>query len=146
MKHLRRLYQHNFENDIYLAQCFVVGGACVLVNLAVLSLMLAFGLPEGVCLAGGIAASVVTNFMLTRRVTFSYARDRNIWSQFIGYVGASAVGMAVNYSVGLYMRNTVLTEGAYSLQLAALIGSACGMFFNFLGNRYVVFRKRFIRK
>ncbi|MEM9580136.1 MAG: glycosyltransferase family 2 protein [Pseudomonadota bacterium] len=146
IKHLRRLYLHKFENAMYLAQFFVVGGSGVFVNLAVLSLMLAFGLPEGVCLAGGIAASVVTNFMLNRRFTFSYARERNIWSQFIGFVGASAVGMAVNYSVALYMRNTVLTEGAYSLQLAALIGIACGMFFNFLGNRYIVFRKRFIRK
>ena len=146
IKHLRRLYLHKFENAMYLAQFFVVGGSGVVVNLGVLSLLLALGLAEGVCLAGGIGASVVTNFLLNRRFTFSYARSRNVWSQFAGFIGASAVGMIVNYAVALYMRNSVLTDGAYSLQLAALAGIACGMLFNFLGNRYVVFRKRFIRK
>lgn len=146
IQHLRRLYLHKFENAMHLAQFFVVGGSGVFVNLAVLSLLLSLGVPEQLCLAGGIGVSVVTNFLLNRRFTFSYARSRNIWSQFAGFLIASAVGMMVNYGVALYMRSSVLSDGAYSLQFAALSGIAAGMIFNFLGNRYLVFRKRFIRK
>ena len=90
--------------------------------------------------------SVVTNFLLNRRFTFSYARHGSLPGQFLGFLGASAVGLAVNYAVALFMHASVLTDGPWALQLSALTGIAAGMVFNFLGNRYVVFRKRYIRK
>jgi dolichol-phosphate mannosyltransferase len=61
-------------------------------------------------------------------------------------VAASSVGMAVNYGVALYVRTYLVEDMAFGLQIAAMIGVAAGMAFNFLGNRYVVFRKRFVRK
>jgi dolichol-phosphate mannosyltransferase len=54
--------------------------------------------------------------------------------------------MAVNYSVALYLLNSVLPEGPLALQSAAVLGIAAGMGFNFMLSRYVVFRKRFIRE
>ncbi len=146
IQHLRRLYIHKFSNTMHLLQFFVVGGSGVIVNLAVLTVLLQLGLPEAVCLAGGIAISLVTNFLLNRRFTFSYARGSRIWTQFAGFVASSSVGMAVNYSVALYLRAEVLPETPYALQLAALLGIAGGMIFNFLGSRYVVFRKNYIRR
>lgn len=146
IKHLRRLYLYRFTNIMYLAQFLVVGASGLVVNLVVLSILLMLGLPEPVCLAGGIAVSLVTNFALNRRFTFSYAREGHVGRQFLGFLGASAVGLTVNYGVALFIRNTLLTEGAFALQLSAIAGIAAGMIFNFLGNRYVVFRKRFIRK
>ena len=145
IQHLRRLYIHKFGNTMHLLQFLVVGGSGVIVNLATLTLLLSFGLPEAVCLAGGIATSLVTNFLLNRRFTFSYARGNSIWRQFAGFVASSSIGMAVNYSVALYLRAHVLPETSYTLQLAALLGIASGMVFNFLGSRYVVFRKKYIR-
>jgi dolichol-phosphate mannosyltransferase len=103
------------------------------------------GFPAGVCLAGGIAVSVVTNFLLNRRFTFSYARDRRIWPQFAGFIAASAVGMVVNYAVASALIAGPLGAHPYGLQLSAVAGIAGGMVFNYLGNRYVVFRKRYIR-
>lgn len=146
IKHLRRLYLYRFSNAMYLAQFLVVGASGLVVNLLVLSLLLAMGVSQAISLAGGIAVSLVTNFALNRRFTFSYARDGHIWRQFLGFLGASAVGLAVNYSVALFLARNVLTEGPFSTQMAAIVGVAAGMTFNFLGNRYVVFRKRFIRK
>jgi dolichol-phosphate mannosyltransferase len=146
IQHLRRLYLYRFANAMHLAQFLVVGASGTVVNLAVLSLLVAVGTAEPLALAGGIAVSVVTNFLLNRRFTFSYARDGNPVRQFLGFLGASAVGLAVNYAVALSMRGSVLTDGPWALQLSAATGIAAGMIFNFLGNRYVVFRKRYIRK
>jgi dolichol-phosphate mannosyltransferase len=146
LKHLRRLYIHKFGTAMDFLQFMVVGASGVVVNLAVLTLLLLLGLPEAACLAGGIAVSVVTNFLLNRRFSFSYARDRNPWAQFAGFVGASAIGMAVNYGVALYARSSLLPDTMLALYVAAVMGILSGMVFNFLGNRYVVFRRRYVRR
>lgn len=146
LQHLRRLYLHRFANIMYLAQFMVVGASGVVVNLGVLSGLSLAGAADSLALAGGIAVSVGTNFLLNRRFTFSYARDRPMLLQFLGFVGASAVGMAVNYAVALYLNTYVLGDGALSLQLSALGGIAAGMLFNFLGSRYLVFRKRYVKR
>ena len=146
IQHLRRLYLHKFANAMHLLQFLLVGASGVVVNMVVLALLMAMGAEPPVAIAGGIAVSVLTNFLLNRRFTFSYARDRNPWKQLVGFIGASAVGMVVNYTVSLYLLGNVLPEGRGSVYLASLCGIVAGMTFNFLGSRYVVFRKRFIRK
>lgn len=145
IRHIRRLYIHKFANAMYFLQFLVVGATGVVVNLTVLSLLLLLGLPDAVCLAGGIAVSVVTNFLLNRRFTFSYARDRNIWKQFAGFVSVSSLGIVVNYAVALAVNKTAVAGLPWGLHLAALAGIACGMIFNYIGNRYVIFRKTHIR-
>lgn len=146
IRHLRRLYIHKFANSMYLAQFAVVGGSGVVVNLAILSLLLSLGASDAIALAAGIGVSLLSNFLLNRRFTFDYARDQNMGRQFIGFLGASAVGFAVNYSVALFMLKNVLTDWSFSAQLAAITGILAGSIFNFLGNRFVVFRKKYIRK
>jgi dolichol-phosphate mannosyltransferase len=89
--------------------------------------------------------SLVTNFLLNRRFTFSYARHEPMLRQFLGFASASLLGLVVNYTVALWLRAAVFEEGAFALQLAALGGIVAGTGFNFLGARYVVFRKRFLR-
>jgi dolichol-phosphate mannosyltransferase len=130
---------------MYLAQFVAVGLSGAIVNLAVLTGLHLLGAPEKISLAGGIAVSVITNFLLNRRFTFSYARGGNVWRQFAAFVGTASIGMVVNYAIALYLRANVLVGGFASLQLAALAGIIGGTFFNFVGNRYVVFRKRYIK-
>ncbi len=145
IKHLRRLYIHKFANAMYFLQFLVVGASGVVVNLATLSLMLLAGFPNAACLAGGIATSVVSNFLLNRRFTFSYAREGNIWKQFIGFISVSSLGMAVNYAVALGVLKSSVGAMPLGLHLSALVGIASGMIFNYIGNRYVIFRKTHIR-
>lgn len=146
LQHLRRLYLYRFANAMHLAQFLVVGASGVVVNLAVLSLLLLLGLPDAACLAGGIAVSLVTNFLLNRRFTFSYAKDGPILRQFAGFVTASGLGLVVNYAVALFAHRNLFGDLDWSLQIAAMLGIAAGTGFNFLGARYLVFRKRFVRK
>lgn len=145
LQHLRRLYLHKFANAMYLLQFLAVGASGVVVNLVALSVLVWLGLSESLSLAGGIAVSLVSNFLLNRRFTFSYARDANPLLQFAGFLGASLVGMSVNFGVSMYLLHSVLPDVPRSIYLASLAGIASGMLFNFLGNRYIVFRKRFIR-
>tara|TARA_Y100000815_G_scaffold241390_1_gene237602 strand:- start:720 stop:1883 length:1164 start_codon:yes stop_codon:yes gene_type:complete len=146
IQHLRRLYLYKFANAMHLLQFLMVGASGVVVNMLVLTLLMVLGLPAKAAIAGGIIVSVLTNFLLNRRFTFSYARDRNPWKQLAGFIGASAIGMVVNYGVSVCLLNHVLPDSRGSVYLASLCGIVAGMTFNFLGSRYVVFRKRYIRK
>lgn len=146
IQHLRRLYLHRFSNAMYMAQFMVVGASGVVVNLGVLTILQFMGLPESFCLAGGIGISVVTNFLLNRRFTFSYAKDRPAMKQFLGFLGASAVGALVSFVVSLALRAQIFSGLSWGLHLAALGGVAGGMIFNYLGNRYIVFRKTHVHR
>jgi dolichol-phosphate mannosyltransferase len=146
VKHLRRLYLHRFGEAMHLAQFLVVGASGVIVNLAVLTLCQYLGASSAVAIACGIFVSIFSNFALNRRFSFSYARDRSWTSQLLGFVIASGAGAAVNFSVALYLQSRILSPTtSHSLQIAALVGVIAGMAFNFIANRYFVFRKRFIR-
>ena len=145
IKHLRRLYLHRFSEAMHLAQFLVIGASGVVVNLAVLTLLQKLGAPPAVAIASGICVSIISNFALNRRFSFSYSRDRSWTGQFLGFVIASFVGAAVNFSVALYLQSQVLAPTPHSLQIAALAGVIAGTAFNFIANRYFVFRKRFIR-
>jgi dolichol-phosphate mannosyltransferase len=145
IKHLRRLYVHKFATAMYLLQFLFVGATGVVVNMVVLTALLALGAPPTVGIAAGIAVSLFTNFLLNRRFTFSYARHGQFLKQFLGFAAASAIGIVVNFATSLLLLRNVLPEGHQSVYIASLCGIAAGMLFNFLGSRYVVFRKRHIR-
>lgn len=64
----------------------------------------------------------------------------------MGFLSVSSVGMVINYSVAIVMLGQVLHSAPYALHLASLCGIASGLIFNYMGNRYVIFRKTRIRK
>jgi dolichol-phosphate mannosyltransferase len=135
--HLGRLYTYKYAAWTSFAQFATVGASGVAVNLAVLQLALVLGAPELVAVAWGIAVSVGSNFVLNRRFTFAHARDEPWWRQFVGFCAASSVGMLVNFAVVVAVKWSGL---GLPIQVAALLGIAAGTGFNFLANRYWVFR------
>jgi dolichol-phosphate mannosyltransferase len=145
IQHIRRLYLYRFERSMSLLQFLAVGASGVIVNLTVLTLLLALNVPEWASLAAGIAVSLCTNFLLNRRFTFSYARDGHFWKQFAGFVGASSLGLVVNYVVSLTALVQFLPGVPYAPQMAAILGIACGVTFNYLGSRFFVFRRKFFK-
>ncbi|MGF1508720.1 MAG: glycosyltransferase [Myxococcota bacterium] len=140
--HLRRLYMFKYAGWSSFVQFAVVGLSGVFVNLAILQLFLWLGTPELVAVAFGICVSMVTNFALNRRFTFESARDAPWPSQFVGFCTASSIGMLVNFGVVVGLK--ALWPG-FAVQLAALVGIAAGTIFNFVGNRYWVFRRKGVR-
>ena len=86
-------------------------------------------------MAGGIVVSLVSNFALNRRFTFSYARYESLPRQFVGFVAACSLGAVVNY-----FTTVLLMPYVASIQLAALLGIVAGTLFNFVGTRYIIFK------
>jgi dolichol-phosphate mannosyltransferase len=139
LMHLRRLliYQYSALSQVF--QFALVGASGAVVNLVVLTLLSRLGAPVRLAILGGIAVSIVTNFALNRRLTFSYARDQSVLPQFMGFVLASSLGAAVNFAVA---DGLLRFRPDMSVHLAAMAGIASGMFLNFVANRYAVFRKK----
>jgi dolichol-phosphate mannosyltransferase len=139
LQHIRRLYTHRFAVWSQLAQFLAIGVTGLLVNLALLTLFLKLGLSERTAPIPAIALSMVWNFALNRRFSFSGARHDSIFRQFWGFVSACSLGALVNYGVTLQMLRWV-----ESLQLAAVIGVIVATGFNFTASRLFVFKQRHV--
>ena len=109
---------------MYFLQFLVVGMIGTGVNLTVLTILSSIGTPKALALGGGIVTSLISNFELNRRFTFSYARHENIWRQFAGFVSASLIGMVVNYAVALTLASGLLADRQFGVQIAAIVGIA----------------------
>ncbi len=138
IQHLRRLFVFKYPNWSYVLQFGFVGAVGTGVNLGALTLLTLIGTSPNIAVAGGIAVSLYTNFLLNRRFTFGYSRHQAFWPQFAGFVAASALGSVVNYITTLKLHHAV---PAMPIQIAAVIGIVVGMVFNYLSSRYMVFRK-----
>ena len=143
IQHIRRLFIYKFPNWSYILQFLVVGASGTVVNLAVLTLLESgFGMPARGAIAGGIIASVISNFFLNRRFTFSYAKNESLIPQFLGFLAVSFLGIVVNYFVSVYTLEHVLPPSFKFSQIAAMIGIIAGLLINFLLNRFFVFKKK----
>jgi dolichol-phosphate mannosyltransferase len=142
LRHLRRLLIFKFGVWSHLMQFLIVGALGMLVNLGVLTLLVAAGVAERAAIAAAIGISVVFNFFLNRRFSFSYARSGPILKQAAGFVLASSAGALVNFGVTWSLRSSF---PAMMLQAAAAVGIAVGSLLNFAANRYLVFRHEHIR-
>lgn len=137
LQHLRRLVIYRYPNWASVLQFAAVGASGTLVNLAVAKSLSLTGVADRAAIGAGIGVSVVSNFLLNRRFTFSHAMDGPLVRQFVGFVAASSIGMIVNYAVAVTMRTRI----GYPLALAVCAGILAGMSFNFAINRWFVFRR-----
>jgi dolichol-phosphate mannosyltransferase len=139
LRHIRRLYAYRFGIWSQLVQFLIVGASGLVVNLALLTVLLSLGVEAKLAVVLAIVLSMVWNFILNRRSSFSYARDGSIVRQFIGFVSACSVGAVVNYFITLYAM-----EALGQPQLAATLGVIAATGFNFAASRLVVFRQKHV--
>jgi dolichol-phosphate mannosyltransferase len=142
LKHIRRLYIFKFGAWTQLMQFLVVGGLGTIVNLALLTALLAARLPSQGAIAAAILLSMCFNFVLNRRFSFSSSRDGSWLKQFFGFMAASSVGAVINYFTTLGVLS--MAPGVRP-QVAALAGIFVATSFNFIASRYLVFRASHIR-
>jgi dolichol-phosphate mannosyltransferase len=143
VRHLRRLYIFKFGVWTQLMQFLVVGGLGTIVNLTLLTMLLALAVPTAAAVATAIWLAVCFNFVLNRRFSFSLARHQSWVRQFVGFIAAYSFGVLINYAVtlGLLARLNGLRP-----QTAALAGIGAGTALNFLTSRYLVFRLSYVRQ
>jgi len=137
VQHLRRLLVYRYPMWASILQFLVVGASGVLVNLVALTVFVALKAPMRVAVALAIAISMLSNFALNRRFTFSYARTGGILRQLAGFVGACSLGALLNYYITMLM----MTKWPALLpQLASLVGIVAGTAVNFVVCRLWVFK------
>ena len=139
LQHLRRLYIYKFAYASSLMQFALVGFSGVLVNLAVLSTLLALGVPQRISVASGIGVGIITNFLFNRRFTFGYARSEPVFRQFVGFLLASLAGAVLNYAT---TEVVIAQSPGISVQVAAILGVGAGMVLNYIANQFFVFRRK----
>jgi dolichol-phosphate mannosyltransferase len=140
IQHLRRLYIYKYGTWTHFLQFAIVGASGLAVNIGALTLLLRAGLAEKPSVAISIATSMLTNFVLNRRFSFSYARHQSIVGQFLGFIAACSVGAVVNYFTTIELWKLLQFK-----QLAAVLGVIAGTFFNFVASRFVIFRAKHVK-
>ena len=140
VQHLRRLYIYKYGTWSHLAQFLVVGVSGLAINLLTLTELLHANVDEKAALGIAIVVSMLSNFVLNRRFSFSYARDQSIVRQFFGCVAACSIGAVVQYFTAVSLWNVLRYK-----QVAALIGVVAGTFFNFAASRFVIFRSKHVK-
>ena len=140
VQHLRRLYIYKYGTWSHLAQFLAVGVSGLAINLLTLTALLHANVDEKAALAIAIVVSMLSNFVLNRRFSFSYARDQSIVRQFLGFVAACSLGALVQYFTAVSLWNVLRYK-----QVAALIGVVAGTFFNFAASRFVIFRSKHVK-
>jgi dolichol-phosphate mannosyltransferase len=142
VKHVRRLFIYKYAHSSELVQFLAVGASGVIVNLGILSLLVMLGIATGIAVVVAIGASVVTNFLLNRRFTFSHSKDAPIFSQFLKYSISVSVGIVVNLSVTL---SFVKLYPEMKVQIASIAGIVAATLFNFVAMKFIVFKQKFYK-
>ena len=143
LKHLRRLYDFKFGGWAQFAQFLVVGGIGTAVNLLLFTVFLHLAVPDKTSVALSIFLSMVFNFILNRRFSFSAARSGSLLRQFVGFMLACSVGAVINYAITVFL---IHSSPTLPKQVDALAGIAAATLFNFVTSRYLVFRTKHIRE
>ena len=138
LRHLRRLAQHRWAVRAAAIQFALVGGSGVVVNLGIVTLAAALGAANLLAVALGLAVSFISNFALNTAITFNDAAPMSLGRRFLGYLGACGTGAALNFSTAWLV---LALQPTLPIQLAALAGIAVGLGANFIGCRFIVYRR-----
>ncbi len=157
LRHVKRLADDRFGTISRLIQFCCVGASGMVVDLSCYALFqLIFsrtvlaklstpwlGGPLSLAVAGAlaIATALVWNFSLNRRLTFADTREGSIPRQFLTYVLGNALGVALSFSLRLYLPANFAFFSRHRLA-AAVVGIVTATGISFSMARWVVFREK----
>jgi dolichol-phosphate mannosyltransferase len=154
----KRLADHRFGNYSRLLQFCVVGASGMVIDLssyAFFQVLFAgtflarlktplVGAGQTLDLAAAAALAIAIalgwNFSLNRRLTFNDARQGSIVRQFVTYALGNALGIALSYSVRLYLPGRIGFFARHKLA-AAVVGIVAATGISFSMSRWVVFTR-----
>jgi len=142
IQHIRRLFLYKYGAWSEVAQFVVVGASGALVNVLAVTVLLHAGLSANASIAGAIAVSICTNFLLNRRFTFSHSKSGHMPTQFLSYLASVSVGALINYFAALLLLDLF---PRFIPQLASLGGIAVATVANFVALKFLVFKRKHYR-
>jgi putative flippase GtrA len=141
---------------VYQAAKFVlVGGLNFLLDMGVLNfLIFATGISTGMVQSGFKSASflvaVINSYLLNKYWTFKRTTNESAPKEFLQFVAVSLVGFFINVATDYIFVNMVSPFGGMPLktwaQFSAMLAAAIGMFWNFLGYKFIVFDEKKIKQ
>lgn len=133
-----------------LAKFIEVGTLNAFIDLSVLSILMSiFGIEAGwfYSLFKGVSFIIaITNSYFWNKIwTFQKKEFKKPHKEFIQFLAASGIGFSINVGVASLAVNVVGAQFGLSLHLWGIIGAIiaafCGMIWNFLGYKFLVFKK-----
>jgi dolichol-phosphate mannosyltransferase len=142
VQHIRRLFLYKYGAWSEVVQFIVVGASGALVNLLAVTGLLRAGLSTDISIAGAIALSICTNFLLNRRFTFSHSKGGHMPTQFLSYVASVSFGGLINYIAAVLLLRLF---PSFVPQLASLSGILVATVANFVALKFLVFKRKHYR-
>ncbi len=129
----------------------LVGGVNFLLDLGVLNLFIfltsiASGPFYSVFKGVSFITAVINSYLLNKFWTFSdQAQNKRVTKEFLSFIVVSLIGLFINNIVASFLVNFVGPQAGISENLwasiGAIIASFVGMFWNFVGYKFIVFKK-----
>jgi len=143
LRHLGRLYAYRYPLVIEFFKFCLVGLTGLVVDTAVLiSLVDHASLDPRVAAVFAFAAAVSWNYLFNRIWAFESGRSASIPRSYVFFVSICIGGLGVRIGV-MHLLITYAGMGVKPWYiLASLMGIAAATAFNFLGSKYVAFRRR----
>jgi dolichol-phosphate mannosyltransferase len=96
--------------------------------------------PSWLAITIAIWIAMTWNFAWDRKLAFWDAQKKSIYLQYFGFILICSVGAVPNAFITLWANKTEVVP--LSALLGGLAGASIGIVFNFLMNRFYVFRKK----
>lgn len=138
LRHLKRLYEHKFCRAAQPIQFVLVGATGMAVDLTTFALLLGV-LPAYIGRAIAIWVAMTWNYLLNRHLTFSEARTRSIFYQYVLFCISCSLGAVVSWSVFAGLHSCLALCMTHPV-LPASAGIIGGTLLNFAMSKYVAFR------
>ena len=140
LRHLRRLYQHQYPTWTEFVQFGLVGSTGFVVDLIIyLSLQSLFSIDHKSARAYSFIGAASWNWALNRLITFTNRQKMSKLIQWPAFLFTSSMGFAVNWGSYVILTGYVPFFDAHRIT-ALLIGVVFGMGLNFMAARLFVFR------
>lgn len=140
IKHLKRLAEYKYGDLSRFALFCLVGSTGMMVDLATYSILLKSAVTMKVARAVAIWIAMTWNFILNRRVTFSYSQNDAILKQYLKFICSCGIGAIISWSTTILLSENVSIFATHVL-LSAFIGIIAGTLSNFGLSRHWVFRR-----
>lgn len=128
----------------------LVGGLNFLIDLGVLNFLIALtGVSQGALAVGfkaaGFVVAVISSFLWNKFWTFRATSLERAGLQFIEFVTIAAIGLGLNAAIFALVNDLIGPKGALPpktwANIAAFAAAAIGLAWNFLGYKYLVFKR-----
>jgi dolichol-phosphate mannosyltransferase len=143
LRHLGRLYSYRYPQFLEFVKFCLVGLTGLLIDTAVLvSLVDYASLDPRVAAVFAFSTAVSWNYLLNRIWAFKSGKSTSIPRSFVFFVSTCLGGLAVRIGVmHLLIEYAGMAVKPWYI-LASCIGIAAATIFNFMGSKYLAFRKR----